>query len=92
MQALRHDKTLRTVKQQPHLRHVPDYIVPKTLKQLSKGKWVKNVATTSSGYIPFPQKSKKRRGKPGKGKKRSDPLMSLEFSGLNKKKKRKTAD
>jgi len=63
MQALRHDKALRTVKQQPHLKHVPDYIVPQTLKQLSRGKWVKNVATTSSGYIPFPQKSKKKRGK-----------------------------
>ncbi|ODM98410.1 putative ATP-dependent RNA helicase DDX56 [Orchesella cincta] len=95
MQALRHDKALKTVKQQPHLKHVPDYIVPKTLKQLSRGKWVKNVASTSSGYIPFPQKAKKKRGKIGKGKgkkQKSDPLMSLKFDGLNKKKKRKAAD
>ncbi|CAL8114920.1 unnamed protein product [Orchesella dallaii] len=93
MQALRHDKALRTVKQQPHLKHVPDYIVPTTLKQLSRGRWVKNVASASSGFIPFPQKAKKKRGKMGKGKKqKSDPLMSLKFGGLNKKKKRKTSD
>ncbi|ODM92410.1 putative ATP-dependent RNA helicase DDX56 [Orchesella cincta] len=88
MQALRHDKALKTVKQQPHLKHVPDYIIPRTLKQLGKGKWVKHVGSTGSGYIPFPQKSKAKRGKRGK-KRKSDPLMSLEFSGVNKKKKEK---
>ncbi|CAL8135827.1 unnamed protein product [Orchesella dallaii] len=91
MQALRHDKILRTVKQQPHLKHVPDYIVPKTLKQLSRGRWVKNVASASSGYIPYPQKVKRKRGKMGK-KQKADPLMSLKFGGLTKKKKGKTSD
>ena len=37
LKALRHDKALHTVKLQPHLRNVPDYIIPKTLKQLGRG-------------------------------------------------------
>ncbi len=35
---LRHDKALHTVRHQPHLRHVPDYIVPKALKAVTKKK------------------------------------------------------
>jgi len=32
---LRHDKALHTVKHQPQLRNVPDYIVPQSLKKMS---------------------------------------------------------
>ena len=32
-QVLRHDKALHTVKHKPHLKNVPDYIVPKALKK-----------------------------------------------------------
>ncbi len=44
---LRHDKSLNTVKHQPQLRNVPDYIVPKSLKKVSlpasaKGQRFKN--------------------------------------------------
>ena len=34
-QVLRHDKALHTVKHQPQLRNVPDYIVPQSLKKMS---------------------------------------------------------
>ena len=37
MAALRHDKALHTVKQQTHLKNVPDYIIPKTLKRMATG-------------------------------------------------------
>ena len=37
MAALRHDKALHTVKQQTHLKNVPDYIIPKTLKRMAAG-------------------------------------------------------
>ena len=33
--SLRHDKALHTVKLQPHLADVPDYIVPPTLKSIA---------------------------------------------------------
>ncbi|XP_004519977.1 probable ATP-dependent RNA helicase DDX56 [Ceratitis capitata] len=35
LQVLRHDKPLKTVKVQPHLSHVPEYIVPKALKRVA---------------------------------------------------------
>lgn len=35
LQVLRHDKPLKTVKVQPHLSHVPEYIVPKALKRIA---------------------------------------------------------
>jgi len=34
-QLLRHDKALHTVKRQEHLKNVPEYIVPETLKKMS---------------------------------------------------------
>merc|ERR1712090_108078 len=34
-QLLRHDKALHTVKQQQHLKNVPEYIVPETLKKMT---------------------------------------------------------
>ena len=37
MAALRHDKALHTVKQQTHLKNVPEYIIPKTLKRMATG-------------------------------------------------------
>merc|ERR1719369_87637 len=36
-QLLRHDKSLHVVKQQDHLRNVPDYIVPQTLRSMTGG-------------------------------------------------------
>lgn len=35
LQVLRHDKPLKTVKVQPHLSQVPEYIVPKALKRIA---------------------------------------------------------
>ena len=35
MALLRHDKALHTVRHQSHLRSVPDYIIPQTLKKLT---------------------------------------------------------
>jgi len=36
-QLLRHDKTLNTVKQQDHMKNVPDYIIPHTLRSMTAG-------------------------------------------------------
>lgn len=34
LKTLRHDKALHTVKLQEHLSHVPDYLIPKSLKSV----------------------------------------------------------
>lgn len=79
LQVLRHDKALHTVKIQEHLRDVPDYIVPPTLKSLAgiarKGKRKRDhyrTSESSSGKFQA---------------KKSNPLLSMQFEGFKKKKK-----
>lgn len=76
---IRHDHELRAARQQPHLRHVPDYLLPKD------GKKALNV-----GFVPFKKErdGKGRKGKSCKGRgrkvggRKSDPLRS--FKGRSK--------
>ncbi|CAG7721408.1 unnamed protein product [Allacma fusca] len=93
LKALRHDKTLHIVKQQPHLKHVPDYIVPKTLKSFG-GRRGNFGGSPSAGPALAMGKGQGRRNAYSKKqsaarKQKLDPLKSMEFAGLNKKKKRK---
>lgn len=78
MQSLRQDKALHTVKLQPHLKDVPDYIIPPTLKRLvntgKKKKKFNREATTSK---PTATQSKYRA-------RASNPLMSLQLQNLKK--------
>ncbi|XP_070539985.1 probable ATP-dependent RNA helicase DDX56 [Ptychodera flava] len=73
LQLLRHDKALHPAKVQSHLRHVPEYLVPRTLKQ----------------FMPKRKKRKRYSDqKPSQGKKdalkavkrrQDDPLKSFQF-------------
>ncbi|KYM94601.1 putative ATP-dependent RNA helicase DDX56, partial [Cyphomyrmex costatus] len=74
LKSLRHDKTLHTVKLQPHLKDVPEYIVPPTLKKIMgigkrKRKFdrdaVSGATTTKSRYLA----------------RTSNPLISLQILG-----------
>ncbi|GFR82725.1 ATP-dependent RNA helicase dbp9 [Elysia marginata] len=85
LQALRHDKPLHAVKTSKELKHVPDYIVPQTLrgnKGGARGKGAKlnprNLSAPSTS-----QSGKKFR------KRQADPLKSFEFAGLTEKKKKR---
>ncbi|XP_065226799.1 probable ATP-dependent RNA helicase DDX56 [Planococcus citri] len=76
-QTLRHDKALHTVKLQDHLTDVPDYIVPPSLK---------NIVSIVNDSKKKPEKVK---FKTGRNKafnkyvaKKKNPLLSMEFSGL----------
>ncbi|XP_078310466.1 putative ATP-dependent RNA helicase DDX56 isoform X1 [Crassostrea virginica] len=79
LQVLRHDKSLHTVKVQKHLKNVPDYLVPQTLRHMR-------------GMTDKPGKSKgKRKPAASKGptkaelkykKRKADPLRSFESAGL----------
>ncbi|PSN37192.1 putative ATP-dependent RNA helicase DDX56 [Blattella germanica] len=83
LQSLRHDKALHTVKLQPHLANVPDYIVPPSLKSI----------------VGTRRRSRKRNfdrmsGVGGTSKvkahyqaKKSNPLACMEFSGFKMKRR-----
>ncbi|KAK5994408.1 ATP-dependent RNA helicase DBP9 [Cladobotryum mycophilum] len=62
MNHLRHDGELRTARQQAHLKHVPEYLLPK------EGK--KALTSEEIGFVPF-RKLDKKNGKKGNGKKGS---------------------
>ncbi|KAF4774100.1 ATP-dependent RNA helicase DBP9 [Colletotrichum scovillei] len=64
LQHLRHDGELRTARQQPHLRHVPEYLLPKEGKE--------SLTKNDIGMVPFRKiggKQRRNKTKPGKGKK-----------------------
>jgi len=73
--ALRHDKALHTVKQQPQLRSVPEYIVPRALR---RGK--KRAAPSTGGAPPPGTRIGKKKMSAAKRKyemKKADPLRNL---------------
>ena len=77
---LRHDKALHTVKHQEHLKNVPEYIVPETLKNLT-------------GMKSSKRKRNKKGGGPGGGKKTETQKKLLKRTadplhlGISKKKR-----
>merc|ERR1712223_1077480 len=75
VQILRHDKALHTVRQQVHLRNVPDYIVPNALKKMTTGTF----KSKNRGKRNF-KKSQHREMSTAKKKfekRQADPLRSL---------------
>merc|ERR1712051_521946 len=68
-QLLRHDKALHTVKQQQHLKNVPEYIVPETLKKMTgmskrRGKWKKGKGGGGQKVTETQKKFNKRKADP----------------------------
>ncbi|KAJ3282095.1 ATP-dependent DNA/RNA helicase, partial [Borealophlyctis nickersoniae] len=77
LQALRHDKPLHPARVQSHLKHIPDYLMPK-----------KSVTATSGsvGHVPFRMEKRRRNAKGGRGgksagvqRRKADPLKSFSF-------------
>lgn len=80
MGILRHDKALHTVRIQSHLKDVPDYIIPPTLRRLAK----------ASGNKARGGQSSHGDGRTGKNeksflKRKDNPLLTFEFDGFKKK-------
>ncbi|KAI1777652.1 DEAD-domain-containing protein [Hypoxylon cercidicola] len=81
---LRHDVELRTTRSQPHLKHVPDYLLPKEGKN--------GITPKEVGFVPFKKvlDGKGRRAKVFKSKgrriggRKSDPLRSFKARSKNK--------
>ncbi|PIA15945.1 ATP-dependent RNA helicase dbp9 [Coemansia reversa NRRL 1564] len=75
LQFLRHDKAVHPSQVQPHMKHVPEYLLPK----ISGIAQADGIATTPNvGFVPFnkPKTNKRRKGgrRPQKG---ADPLKNL---------------
>ncbi|KAJ2742203.1 ATP-dependent DNA/RNA helicase [Coemansia sp. BCRC 34301] len=76
LQFLRHDKALHPSQIKPHMKHIPQYLVPK----IAGIAQADGIATTPSvGFVPFNKKKgeSKRRKPSRKLQKGSDPLKSL---------------
>ncbi|KAG4303271.1 hypothetical protein PCANB_000572 [Pneumocystis canis] len=79
LQQLRHDKELHPARIQPHLKHVPDYLLPKKERMND----IENI-----GYVSFHKKNARRtrnirlskfKGKPKYFKNKNDPLKSFKL-------------
>ncbi|PCH44106.1 ATP-dependent RNA helicase dbp9 [Wolfiporia cocos MD-104 SS10] len=91
LEYLRHDKPLRPTRIQPHMKHVPKYLLPRIAPvNNAEGTPVTdtgNVNGGDPGYVPFNKNSSRGRGRgrgrggrggsSGRGKKRSDPLKKF---------------
>lgn len=75
LQSLRQDKALHTVKLQPHLKNVPEYIIPPTLKRLVGIKRRKKFNTESAKSKPTATRAKYQA-------RVSNPLISLQIPNL----------
>ncbi|KAF7770611.1 hypothetical protein Agabi119p4_6585 [Agaricus bisporus var. burnettii] len=80
LEHLRHDKALRPARVQPHMKHIPKYLLPK-MASVQAGEDSSLVAAEKNGFVPFKKVGAKRGGKQGKGgssrKKKSDPLKKF---------------
>lgn len=74
LKLLRHDKALHIVKHQPHLKHVPDYIVPPTLQNTIKHE--ERINRKKEKRKGVPEKTLSRSAKKFK-KFQKDPLKSF---------------
>ncbi|CAO3563685.1 unnamed protein product [Mortierella alpina] len=95
LEYLRHDKTLHPTRVQPHMKHVPDYMMPKVQAVSSQ----KIGETVGLGQITYKKKAQNsaRKGRQGKGAssggKKNDPLKKFSFGGNKNKggKRQRTA-
>ncbi|KAH8244107.1 hypothetical protein KR038_007856 [Drosophila bunnanda] len=69
LQALRHDKPLRSIKVHSHLTDMPEYIVPKALKRVVRS------TATASGEAPAAKQPRQSSGKTAFERQSNDPLM-----------------
>ncbi|KAJ3190395.1 ATP-dependent DNA/RNA helicase [Gaertneriomyces sp. JEL0708] len=82
LHALRHDKPLRPTRVQPHMKHVPDYLLPKK----------SGASTTKIANVPFKMKGRnsgrgrgggpsgRGRGGGSRGGRKSDPLKTFKYA------------
>jgi len=86
LKLLRHDRALHTVKLQPHMKDVPEYIVPPTLKSMVANNRIVKRKRTEDDDLSCIRTSIKNRKRKGRSQK-NNPLKT--FKTHEKKKKRR---
>lgn len=82
LEHLRHDKALRPARIQPHMKHVPKYLLPK-MAAVQGDEEMRPATGAKSGFVPFRKDGAKKGrggGKFGKDRsrgKKSDPLKKF---------------
>ncbi|XP_064631463.1 probable ATP-dependent RNA helicase DDX56 isoform X2 [Lineus longissimus] len=89
LQLLRHDKSLHTAKVQQHMKNVPDYLVPPTLKRLRHGPIRDRQERSNKPRRGGGAHRGRSKGQMKFSKTKADPLKSFEFAGLRGGKKKK---
>lgn len=86
LEFLRHDKTLHPTRVQPHMKHVPDYMMPKV--QAVSTQKIGDTTPEGLGQITYKKKTQNtvRKARQGKGAnksggKKNDPLKKFSFGG-----------
>ncbi|XP_043197917.1 probable ATP-dependent RNA helicase DDX56 isoform X1 [Amphibalanus amphitrite] len=82
LQVLRHDKALHTVKVQKHMKHVPEYIVPKSLRKRA-GIIEKERLKQRKAAAAASQSSSAKKLRSGRAKQAENPLKTLKFEGFD---------
>ncbi|EEB87818.1 hypothetical protein MPER_14676 [Moniliophthora perniciosa FA553] len=91
LEYLRHDKPLHPTRVQPHMKHVPKYLLPRTAPVPAvEGDGVQGSTQkgTQSGFVPFRKDSNRSRGRGrggknsrgggrDRGRKKADPLKKF---------------
>ncbi|KAI9199344.1 P-loop containing nucleoside triphosphate hydrolase protein [Polychytrium aggregatum] len=81
LQALRHDQLLHPTKVQAHMKHIPDYLMPKKVVGVSAGR------RKEVGSVPFNMPNRRKRGEPYRGGRGKKPVGSRSGHGVSGKKK-----
>jgi len=88
LQLLRHDKSLHTIKTKPHMKNVPDYLVPQSLRHMAAvggdGK-----AGSKKYHRTGQQRHTMTRGQQRFQKRKADPLKSFQLGSVKKRSRTK---
>ena len=87
---LRHDKALHTVRLQSHLKDVPDYIIPPTLRRLASSTMAKKNKPSKGGSGDADKACQEKSSRKEKvhQKRKANSLFSYEFESFQKKSKK----
>jgi ATP-dependent RNA helicase DDX56/DBP9 len=90
LEYLRHDKPLHPTRVQPHMKHIPKYLLPRVAAvnqdgEVAQPERVAGEGVDSKGFVPFKKHSVRGRGRgrgrggssAGRGRRKNDPLKKF---------------
>jgi ATP-dependent RNA helicase DDX56/DBP9 len=89
LQLLRHDMSLHTIKTKPHMKNMPDYLVPKSLRRMGAFTNTESKRPRKKQEIDRRHPPTLSRGQQRFQKRKADPLKSFELGSLKKKRRTK---